>query len=185
MAKVDVSPETFTLVDFDATEIRGVVERLCDQLGFADDQAVKVEIDESVPLGRVRVAALDPIVLELEGGALEDPKRIRQFFPLGACRVLGRLLLQARDQLDASFGSPPDRDDLSLPLRVAWDTYSAGRVDRLGYESQRQRWLYAFRNRHGFHDGADQAFDVLWTADTLTWSDIERISDGALADRAA
>ncbi len=185
MAKVDVSPETFTLVDFDAAQIRAAVERLCDQIGFGSDQVVKVEIDESVPLGRVRVAAIDPIVLELEGGALEDPKRIRQFFPLGADRVLGRLLVQAHDQLDASFGDPPDRDELSLSLRVAWDAYSAGRVERLGYESQRQRWLYAFRNRHGFHDGADQAFDLLWTSDGLTWADVERISNGALADRAA
>jgi hypothetical protein len=185
MAKVDVSPETFTLVDFDAATIRALTERLCDEIGLGADQAVTIEIDETIPLGRVRVASLDPIVLELEGGALEDPKRIRQFYPLGASRVLGRLLLQARDQLDPSFGTAPDRDELSLPLRVAWDTYSAGRVDRLGYESQRQRWLYAFRNRHGFHDGADEAFDRLWSADGLTWADIERISDGALADRAA
>jgi hypothetical protein len=185
VTRVDVSPETFTMVDFDATAIREIAEGLCAQIGIPPEQPVTINIDETVPLARARVSSVDPVVLELEGGALEDPKRIRQFSPLGATRVLGRLLFQARDALDPSFGTAPPRDEMPLPVRVAWDTYSAGRVARLGYEAQRQRWLYAFRTRHGFHDGADQIFDVLWEADGLSWADIERLSADALGDRAA
>ena len=44
-----------------------------------------------------------------------------------------------------------------------------------------QRWLYAFRNRHGFTDAADAAFDQLWTADDLTWDGITALSQEALA----
>jgi hypothetical protein len=185
VAQVDVSPETFTMVDFDAAAIREIAEGLCSKIGIPPEQSVTINIDETVPLARARVASVDPVVLELEGGALEDPKRIRQFFPLGATRVLGRLLFQARDALDPLFGTPPSRDEMALPLRVAWDTYSAGRVGRMGYEAQRQRWLYAFRTRHGFHDGADQTFERLWEGDGLSWADIERLSADAMSDRAA
>ena len=56
-----------------------------------------------------------------------------------------------------------------------------GRLERLGYRAQRQRRLYHFRNRHGFTDVADAAFERLWTADGLTWADIDRAADGAVA----
>ena len=55
------------------------------------------------------------------------------------------------------------------------------RLRRAGYPSQRQRRLYAFRTRHGFSDVADRAFQRLWTADDLTWSDIAALSDEATA----
>jgi hypothetical protein len=111
---------------------------------------------------------------------MEDAKRIRQFDPDSAARVIGRLLFQAKDLLDPSFGTPPDRDDLTLELRTAWDTYGSGRVARLGYPSQRQRWLYAFRTRHGFSDGVDRAFELLWSGDGYRWADIEKISADAV-----
>jgi hypothetical protein len=50
-----------------------------------------------------------------------------------------------------------------------------GRLARLGYPAQRQRRLYHFRNRHGFSDVADAAFDRLWTGDGLTWADIQAV----------
>jgi hypothetical protein len=70
---------------------------------------------------------------------------------------------------------------VALAHRVAWDVYAVGRLDRLGHRSQRQRRLYHFRNRHGFTDEADAAFERLWTADGLTWAQITALSDGALA----
>ena len=36
--------------------------------------------------------------------------------------------------------------------------------------------LYQFRNRYGFTDAADAAFDRLWSAEALTWADLERSS---------
>ena len=57
-------------------------------------------------------------------------------------------------------------------------------IERLGIAVNRQRWLYNFRNRHGFTDGGDTAFDQLWTNGGLTWGELCAISDSALAVRA-
>ena len=169
------------MVDFDAAEIRSIAERLADQIGLPSDLGIEVNIDETVPLAGVRVTSTDPVMLEIQGGALEDPKRLRKFYANGATRVIGRLLFQAKDLRDATFGTAPARDELELPERVAWDTYAIGRVGGLGYDAQRQRWLYAFRTRHGFSDGVDRAFEELWSGDGLAWPDIQRISAEALA----
>lgn len=169
------------MVDYDASAITALVERLVDQVGL-DDVDVDVRIDETMPLARVRIASTDPVVLEVDGGALEDPKRLRKYDERGAARVLGRLLFQVKDLRGAAFGTPPEREDLPLPHRVAWDTYAVGRVARAGYDAQEQRWRYAFRTRHGFTDDVDRAFGLLWFADDgLTWEQITTISDEAVA----
>ena len=72
---------------------------------------------------------------------------------------------------------------MDLAHRVAWDVYAVGRLQQLGYDSQRQRRLYGFRNRHGFTDAADAAFEQLWTSSDLTWDDLTRLSDDAAAVR--
>ncbi len=179
---VTVTPETFTMVEFDAPTIVAVVERLIPVVGLPADVDLRVDIDERVPLGRAVVASVDPLVLEIEGGALEDPKRPRRLSEDSTADIVGRLLFRARDQRDPEFGTVPDPGDLSLALATAWDVYATGRLVAGGYRSQRQRWLYAFRNRHGFTDAADAAFDRLWSpSDPLVWADIERISDAARA----
>ncbi len=43
------------------------------------------------------------------------------------------------------------------------------------------RRLYHFRNRHGFNDVADAAFETLWNADEITWDEL----DALVADVAA
>ena len=178
---VEVRPETFTMVQFDAGEIRAIVERLIADVGLPSELAVTVDIDETTPMGRSLLRSLEPVVLSLESGALEDPKRPRQIDPDGAADVLGRLLFEVRDRLDPAFGEAPSEDDLTLPQSVAWQVHCVGRLGRLGHRVQRQRRLYQFRNRHGFTDAADAAFEQLWTSDTLTWADIDRISADARA----
>jgi hypothetical protein len=178
---VDIRPETFSMVFFDAAEIRAIVEKLSSEVGLPADLAIIVDIDETTPMGRTSVTSIDPVVLSLESGALEDPKRPRQLNEVGAIDVLGRLLFEIRDRLDPGFGEPPLEDDLTLPLSVAWQVYCVGRLRRLGHQVQRQRRLYQFRNRHGFTDAADEAFTTLWNAGTLTWDDITAISDEARA----
>ena len=79
----------------------------------------------------------------------------------------------------------PDYDAVGLAHRVAWDTYAVGRLVRLGLDGQRQRRLYAFRNRHGFTDVADEAFACLWDGADLSWADVTRLSDDAAAARPA
>jgi hypothetical protein len=176
VAQTSVTPETFTIVDFDAAEIDSLTKRLADEVGLPGDLSVEVRVDETVPTGRTRIASIDPVVIELESGALEDPRRLRKYSEAAAARVLGRVLLQVRDLLDPGFGTPPPRDELSLPLRSAWDVYATGRLARLGHPVQKQRWKYAFRTRHGFSDEVDRAFDELWTGEDLGWDDIERLS---------
>jgi hypothetical protein len=181
---VTVTPEQFNLVKFDASVIKTVAEELVDAIGLAGAGDLRIEVDETTPLGRATVASYDnPIVISIESGALEDPKRPRQVSRSGSADVLGRLLFRVHDRRDPAFGAPPEDGQIPLPQSVAWDVYCVGRLVRLGFKhyDNRQRRLYHFRNRHGFTDAADEAFDRLWTADNLTWDDIVAASDQAAA----
>jgi len=179
---VSVSPEKFSLVNYDAGEIASIIDELVKAIGLPGGLDVRIEVDESTPLGRATITSTEPLVISCESGALEDPKRPRTLSRTGSADVLGRLLFRVRDRLDPAFGAPPADSDLTLPQSVAWDAYCIGRLVRLGYKhyDNRQRRLYHFRNRHGFSDAADEAFDRLWTADGLTWSDITALSESAV-----
>jgi hypothetical protein len=183
---VSVVPDTFTLVTYDATEIASIIDELLNAIGLPADLDVRLEVDESTPLGRAMVQSIQPLVITVESGALEDPKRPRHLSRTGSADVLGRLMFRVRDRLDPSFGDPPADDKLTLPQSVAWDAYCVGRLVRLGFQhyDNRQRRLYHFRNRHGFSDSADEAFERLWTADGLTWADITALSDAAVGTAA-
>lgn len=181
---VTITPDVFTMVTFDAAQIRGIVERLLPDVGLPADADVTVNIDERVPLGRAEIVSIQPIVIDIEGGALEHPKVPRHLSDEGTADIVGRLLLTVRDRLDPAFGEVPPDEELSLAHASAWDVYCVGRLVRRGYRAQRQRRLYAFRNRHGFTDAADAAFDQLWDGVDLTWAQIVTISDEAAASRA-
>lgn len=185
MATVTVSPQEFHFVRFDAARIEAVVTDVAKRVGLPGDAVVQVEIDESTPLGRARVTALDPITLSVEGGAFENPKRPRELSERATAEVAARLLFRARDRIDPTFGEPPADADLSLPQATAWDTYCVGRSARLGIEVFKPRRLYHFRSRHGFSDVADAAFERLWSADGLTWADLEAACAATAAEREA
>ena len=55
---------------------------------------------------------------------------------------------------------------------AAWETYSVGRLSRLGYQVNEQRWSYNFRNRLGFTDPADESFTAMWSSDGLSWGEM-------------
>jgi hypothetical protein len=112
--------------------------------------------------------------IDIEGGALEDPRKLRQLSEYNVQQVLGRLFFRAADRLSLTFGdAPPSDEALSLAQRAAWDTYAEGRLERLGYAPRQHRRRYHFRMRHGFTDVADRVFDRLWSGDNLTWADLE------------
>jgi hypothetical protein len=182
---VEVRPEAFSMVLFEPDEIRALVEKLMVEVGLPADAHVTIEVDETTAFGRAEVASTDPIVITAESGALEDAKRPRMMDPTGSADVLGKLLFIVRDRLDPAFADAPPEADLTLQESAAWETYAVGRLARLGHPGQRQRRLYQFRNRHGFTDVADTAFDSLWDAEGLTWADIKRTSDDALAAQPA
>ena len=181
MAKIVVTPEQFHLVFFDSGRISELTAEVADRIGLAEDLEIRVEVDERMPLGRVKVTSLDPITIAVEGGAFEDAKRLRHLSETATTDVLGRTLLRIKDRLDPGFGDAPPDDKLTLQQQVAWTAYSEGRCERLGLPTQQQRWRYHFRNRHGFSDVADAAFDRLWAGQGLTWANIE----AACADTAA
>lgn len=182
---VTVSPSQFQFVHFDAELIRRVAEHLVDALGI--DRPVEIEVDETTPLARVRLdlgEAADPtgvIRVRAESGAFEDTRHPRHQSETATAVSIGRALLRARDRLVGGFGDAPPDDRLSLAQVAAWDTFCAGRLARRGLVLNQQRWRYDFRNRHGFSDATDAAFERLWASDTLTWHDLAGISATASA----
>ena len=181
MANVVLRPDRFALVDYDPERIKAIAEQVADAAGLPADAEVIVEIDDSSPLGVTSIDGMDPIHVRLESGAVEDPKHPRQLAEVGAAGAIGRLLFRAADRLTEGFADAPADVDLPPAAAVAWEVYAAGRLARSGQQAQLQRWRYHFRNRHGFSDDADAAFDELWTADRLTWAQVEALSARALA----
>lgn len=180
--RVEVVPASFTLVDYSAEAISDIVCEVGHALGLEPDLAVRVEIDETTPLGGSALVSSDPVVIRAESGALEDAKRPRQLSTIGTATVLGLLLARVRDLRDPAFGLVPPDDEVAAAPFTAWEAYAAGRLVRLGYRAHepRQRRLYHFRVRHGFSDAGDAAFEQLWTRDGLTWADITSLSDEAV-----
>jgi hypothetical protein len=174
---VTVTPQTFSFVAYDAALIQRVAEDLVASIGLTD-RDLSIEVDETTPLARMRVEIGDPIEIRAESGAFEDTKRPRQQSEVATATSLGRVLLRVRDRLSGGFGEAPPDDQLSLAQVAAWETYSVGRLARLGIEVNEQRWRYNFRNRHGFTDEVDKAFDRLWSSDGLTWGELEGITEG-------
>jgi hypothetical protein len=173
---VTVTPQTFNFVAYDAALIQRVTEELVASIGLADHD-VNIEVDETTPLARMRVVIGDTIDIRAESGAFEDTKRPRQQSEVATATSIGRVLLRVRDRLSGGFGEAPPDDELSLAQVAAWETYSVGRLARLGIEVNEQRWRYNFRNRHGFTDDADDVFNSLWTSDGLTWGELQAITE--------
>lgn len=174
-AKVTVSPEEFTFVKYDATEIAEIVAELAERLEIANP--INVVVNETTPLAKVYeevdAASSDAtITLHAESGALEDRKHPMSFSATNARESLGRVLLRAHDRMRADFADAPADLDLTLAENAAWDTYCAGRLARMGVETNQQRWRYNHRNRFGFNDDVDAKFDRLWSSDDLGWSDV-------------
>jgi hypothetical protein len=171
---VTVTPQEFKFVAYNAALIQRVAEELLASLGLAD-RDLHIEVDETTPLARTRVEIGDALSIRAESGSFEDTKRPRQQSEVATATSLGRLLLRVRDRLVGGFGEAPPDDDLTLAQVAAWETYCVGRLSRLGIEVNEQRWRYNFRNRHGFTDAADEAFNRLWSGDALTWGELEAI----------
>ncbi|MHB1487193.1 MAG: hypothetical protein ACYCS7_15095 [Acidimicrobiales bacterium] len=173
---VKVEPEDFHLVYFDPAGIGVIATRMAGLVGLSDALGIVIQVDETAVLGRVRIESLAPeLVVSVQGGAFEDPRKPRQMSDRAVSEVLGRVFHRAKDCLDPDFGPPPADDELSLAQFIAWETYCAGRSDHLGIPVNRGRWQYHFRNRHGFNDVADAAFNRLWDASGLKWSDIDAV----------
>jgi hypothetical protein len=176
---VTVTPSQFTLVNFESADIVRVAEHLRDEIGLPADLEIRIEVNEQSPTGRISTTSADPLVVTVEGGAFENPKKIRSLSEPNVADVLGVLFEQASDRLDPDFGAPDPDAEITLAHRVAWDITAVGRLDRLGHRVQWQRRLYQFRNRHGFSDASDAAFEQLWARRPASWQELVSISDDA------
>jgi hypothetical protein len=185
VAKVSVTPQEFHFVKFDAAEIATLASKIADAVGLPADTVIELAIDEATPATRARLESLDPIRLQLEGGALEDPTAPRTLSERLSADVIGRLLLRAKDRSQPDFGDAPADADLDLAQQTAWDTACMGRLERLGYDVRKPRRQYHFRNRHGFSDVADRVFERLWAAESVTWADLEAACAETAASRGA
>lgn len=183
MGKVTLTPEQFTFVFYDADQIIAVAERIAAAAELDGD--IHLEVDESTPLGRLGVSSLDPIEVWAQGGAFEDSRRPRCLSERSLAEALGRLMFRVKDRLDPGFAEAPGEEQLTLQQRNVWDTYCLGRLARAGYDVAKPRWLYHFRTRQGFTDVADGAFERVWTADGLTWADLEAVLSEAAEAKAA
>jgi hypothetical protein len=181
MAKVSVEPTEFHYVNFDAGEITRLVAEVADLVGLPADATIDVKIDESTPLGRAVVTSLDPIVLEVEGGAFENAKAPRQLSDRSVRDVVSRLLFKISDRTSGKFANAPAEGEVPLPQMVAWDVYAVGRAARAGIDVSKPRRLYHFRNRHGFTDAADAAFETLWNATDMTWDELNALVEEVAA----
>jgi hypothetical protein len=176
--KVTVDPPAFSIVHYDPDRIAAVVAEVAGLVvAIPDDVRIEVAVDEQNPFGKTTTLVDGrTVTILVEGGAFEDPQRLRQFSEVNARLVLGRLLFRVADRLNPAFGEPPPDAELTPAEHTAWDAYAVGRYARqAGVDGGQGRRRYAFRIRHGFTDAADRAFDQLWTASDLTWSDIQEI----------
>jgi hypothetical protein len=177
VARVEVTPEQFTLVQYDAGVIAGIAEELASKVGLPDDVPVHIEIDEELPLpltgstadlvdGRAR--------LWFSGANFEDGRHRAVFNEQFARADLAMALFRAGDRLKGFVDAPAD-EDLSDGQRAAWEAFAEGRAARLGEFARRVRRQYVFRLYNGFTDVADDAFERLWTADGFTWSELDAL----------
>lgn len=175
---MNVVPETFELVEYEAAEILAVLDDMVDRIpGLPDGFSAELQINEELSTARVAVASIDPVVLTLESGALENMKRPRTFGVEAAQNSVGRLLFEVADRLNSDFAAPPLDVELTLEERIAWNTYCFGRLSRLGVRVYKPKHLYNFRNRHGFSDAADALFEQIWSAGSMSWADISALCE--------
>jgi hypothetical protein len=184
---VSVQPDPFTLIEYDAAVIAGIVDDCAAKVGLPSNVDIDLVVDEVLfaPLvGHTSDVENGTIQLWVSGGNFEDNKLPRHFSAAQAERDITLMLLRAKDRLDDDCAAAPADGSLTRGERAAWDVYAMGRAGRLGVPVRRQATLYEFRLQHGFSDIADAAFDRLWNAESMTWDGIREIcKETGAADR--
>jgi hypothetical protein len=175
---ISVTPDPFTLIEYDAATIAAIIEDTAALVGIPSNVDIALEVDEELfaPLvGHLSDVVDGKIVMWISGGNLEDNRLPRHFSEPQARRDLTLALLRAKDRLSDDFASAPSDKELKRAERAAWDTYANGRAARLGVNVRHQASLYEFRLQHGFTDVADAAFQRLWETDHITWDGLREI----------
>jgi hypothetical protein len=183
---ITLTPDPFTLIAYDANEIKGILEDVAALVEFPRGVDIHLEVDEELfaPLvGTLADVADGRVQLWISGGNFEDTRAPRHFSADQARRDLTHSLLRAKDRLSPEYAGAPADKDLSRAERAAWDVYAAGRAAQLGFDVRRKALLYEFRLQHGFTDVADAAFERLWGAPSITFAGIREICAETGGDR--
>lgn len=171
---VTLVPEQFTLVKFDADEVRALIAETMATIGFPADVDVTVEVDEVLPhpLTASAVEIVDGGArLWFTGGCFESPQRQTGLSRDHTRVELASSLYRAMDRLSGGFEDAPADDELDDRLRNLWDAYAEARARLAGFPVREQRRRYTFRLYCGFNDEADAEFERLWSGGTLTWAE--------------
>jgi hypothetical protein len=189
VTSITVVPDPFTLIGYDAAEIRTLVEEAAALAEIPPGVDIALTVDEELfaPLtGHMSDVVDGRIMLWISGGNFEDNKRPTYFSADQARADLAVMMLRAKDRLSDDFAAAPADAELSRGERAAWDAYAVGRARRLGIDVRRPRQLYDFRLQHGFTDITDAAFERCWKADHVTWEGIREIcKETGATDRVA
>jgi len=176
VSEITLVPAAYTLVKFDAAQVRELAATALADVGFPADVDVTIEVDEVLP--HPLTASVVDIVdgaprLWFTGGCFENPQRAAGLSVEHTKVELANGLFRAMDRLSGGFEAAPVDDALSDRQRTVWDTYAEARTAALGYPVRVQRRRYAFRLYGGFNDVADAEFDRLWSGGTLDWAELE------------
>jgi hypothetical protein len=177
---VTLVPAEFTLVKFDADQVRDLIRQTMTEVGFPAEVDVTVEVDEVLPHPlTASVAEVDngAVRLWFTGGCFESPQR-QTGLSVDNTRVeLGAGLLRAMDRLDGGFEAAPADEELTDRQRGLWDAYAEARCAARGLPVREPRRRYVFRLYCGFNDLADAEYDRLWGGATLTWDELVGLAD--------
>jgi hypothetical protein len=173
---VTLVPSEFTLVKFDADEVRALIATAIADTGFPADVDLTVEVDEVLPhpLTASIVELVDGApTLWFTGGCFENPQHSMGLSVEHTQVELASALFRARDRLSGGFESAPEDEALTERQRAIWDAYAEARVAALGYPVRVPRRRYVFRLYAGFNDVADAEFDRIWSGATFDWPELE------------
>ncbi len=178
-----VLPDTFEKVFFDVEQIQAAFADAAGRVaGLTSEFSATLTVDEDLPTARMAVVSLDPVAFRAEGGALENTRVPRTFGHDAATAHFTRLLLEYMDRTNPDFGAPPLGETIELGPRIAWDVSLFGRASALGCRVHKPKYLYNFRNRWGFTDAADAAFEALFSAGPTTWAAMQELCAPLVTD---
>lgn len=181
MTEITVEPATFELVLFDAGMIAADAELALTRVPELTLETLTIAVEENKPTTRMRITSVDPAAVMVESGRLENTKQPRTYSPDAAAITLTKACVELAQRLDPGFGAPDLLDEVSLAERIAWDVQQLGRVQATGVTIHAPRYRYDFRNRHGFTDAVDAAFDRLLTWHDARYADVVALSHALTA----
>lgn len=179
---IEVKPDPFELVPYDAGEIAEIAQKVAAQIGLDADLVIEVDEELPTPLtGNTSDVSDGRGEIWISGGSFEDGRNPGHFSAERAQQELGICLLRVQDRLTGEFADAPIDDEVEDRQRAAWDVWAEGRLERMGVPVRKPRRLYGFRLYNGFTDVSDAAFGRLWGSSELSWADINAMCADTLA----